>query len=154
MEYLLQHGDGGPCRFNFGQLCLWSLGCCIFGVVFAIPLRCHFILRERLPFPSGTATAVLLGILYGDKKVRERVEVDRNLYADKLDGLDDSPGERVVVGDNTLHQGESDETASDPDNELHITLWKRSLAIISLSFTISSITVRRTDHCCACQDLC
>lgn len=46
------------------QLILWSLGVAFFGVFFAIPLRKETIIRERLKFPSGTATAQMISLLH------------------------------------------------------------------------------------------
>ncbi|KAL4996571.1 OPT oligopeptide transporter protein-domain-containing protein [Aspergillus recurvatus] len=58
-------GEGGPLKLNFGKLVLWSLGVCLFGVVFAVPLRKEVIIREKLRFPSGTASALMLKVLHG-----------------------------------------------------------------------------------------
>jgi len=41
---------------------------CLFGVVFAVPLRRQVIVREKLPFPSGTASALMLRVLHGAGK--------------------------------------------------------------------------------------
>ncbi|KAL2844189.1 OPT oligopeptide transporter protein-domain-containing protein [Aspergillus pseudodeflectus] len=61
-------GEGGPLRLNFWKLVLWSLGVCLFGVVFAVPLRKEVIIREKLRFPSGTASALMLRVLHGSGK--------------------------------------------------------------------------------------
>lgn len=58
-------GEGGPLKMSFGKLILWSLGVCLFGVVFAVPLRKEVIIREKLRFPSGTASALMLRVLHG-----------------------------------------------------------------------------------------
>ncbi|KAL4970617.1 OPT family oligopeptide transporter [Aspergillus stella-maris] len=58
-------GEGGPLKMNFWKLVLWSLGVCLFGVVFAVPLRKEVIIREKLKFPSGTASALMLRVLHG-----------------------------------------------------------------------------------------
>ncbi|KAL2821279.1 OPT oligopeptide transporter protein-domain-containing protein [Aspergillus cavernicola] len=58
-------GEGGPLKLNFWKLVLWSLGVCLFGVVFAVPLRKEVIIREKLRFPSGTASALMLRVLHG-----------------------------------------------------------------------------------------
>jgi hypothetical protein len=61
-------------------LVLWSLALAFFGVFFAVPLRRQTILREKLKFPSGTATAHMIKVLHGQAsdtldshKVCERV---------------------------------------------------------------------------------
>jgi uncharacterized oligopeptide transporter (OPT) family protein len=48
--------DGGFALTSW-QLLAWGLALAFFGVFFAVPLREQVIVRERLPFPSGTATA-------------------------------------------------------------------------------------------------
>ncbi|KAL4879361.1 OPT oligopeptide transporter protein-domain-containing protein [Aspergillus karnatakaensis] len=58
-------GEGGPLKMGFWKLVLWSLGVCLFGVVFAVPLRKEVIIREKLRFPSGTASALMLRVLHG-----------------------------------------------------------------------------------------
>ena len=52
--------EGGGLRLPLGKLVLWALGLCFFGVVFAVPLRKEVIVREKLRFPSGTATALMV----------------------------------------------------------------------------------------------
>lgn len=76
MEFLLKKGkdgpsgdggtgEGGPLKLNLWKLMIWSLGVCLFGVVFAVPLRKETIVREKLRFPSGTASALMLKVLHG-----------------------------------------------------------------------------------------
>ncbi|KAI0401413.1 OPT oligopeptide transporter protein-domain-containing protein [Xylaria palmicola] len=65
MEYLLKPSEQGPIYLSMGKLIIWSLGLCYFGVVFAVPLRRQVIIREKLKFPSGFSTAVLIGVLHG-----------------------------------------------------------------------------------------
>ncbi|KAK3946219.1 OPT oligopeptide transporter protein-domain-containing protein [Diplogelasinospora grovesii] len=65
MNYLLRPEEQGPINLDLWKLVLWSLGLCYFGVVFAVPLRRQVIIRERLKFPSGFSTAVLISVLHG-----------------------------------------------------------------------------------------
>eukprot|EP00743_Colponemidia_sp_Colp-15_P000735 GILK01000814.1.p1 GENE.GILK01000814.1~~GILK01000814.1.p1 ORF type:complete len:704 (-),score=116.86 GILK01000814.1:122-1960(-) len=44
-------------HYSYGQLVLWCLALAYFGLFFAVPLRKQAILRDKLKFPSGTATA-------------------------------------------------------------------------------------------------
>ena len=67
-------GEGGPLKLNFGKLVLWSLGVCLFGVVFAVPLRKEVIVREKLKFPSGTASALMLRVLHGSGQRDEKTK--------------------------------------------------------------------------------
>ncbi|KAL8649626.1 MAG: hypothetical protein Q9210_004285 [Variospora velana] len=66
LNYLLKPEENGPLQLPAGKLILWSLGICFFGVVFAVPLRKEVIIREKLKFPSGTATALIISVLHGD----------------------------------------------------------------------------------------
>lgn len=54
----------GAVVLNARQLILWALGVGFFGVFFAVPLRKEAIIREKLLFPSGTATAQMISILH------------------------------------------------------------------------------------------
>ncbi|KAI8080101.1 OPT oligopeptide transporter protein-domain-containing protein [Gilbertella persicaria] len=54
----------GPVILSGQQLILWSLAVAFFGVFFAIPLRKQTIIREKLKFPSGTATAQMISLLH------------------------------------------------------------------------------------------
>lgn len=54
-----------PIDLSYVQLVGWSLGICFFGVFLASPLRRQVIVKERLVFPSGTATAQLIALLHG-----------------------------------------------------------------------------------------
>ena len=56
LEYLLKPSENGPMRLETWRLMLWAVGICFFGVFVAVPLRKEVIIREKLPFPSGTGT--------------------------------------------------------------------------------------------------
>lgn len=51
-------------KFSLNELILWSIGLGFFGIFFAIPLRKQVIIKEKLPFPSGSATATLISVLH------------------------------------------------------------------------------------------
>lgn len=53
-----------PIYLNYIQLVLWCLGVAFFGVFLAVPLRRQVIVKEKLVFPSGTATAQLIALLH------------------------------------------------------------------------------------------
>lgn len=64
LNFLLTSEENGPLVLSTGKLIIWAIGVCFFGVVFAMPLRREVIIRERLKFPSGTATALVIGVLH------------------------------------------------------------------------------------------
>lgn len=68
LDFLLKKSEGAPIELGLGRLTIWSLGICLFGLVFAMPLRQEVIIREKLKFPSGTATALMIGVLHGGVK--------------------------------------------------------------------------------------
>lgn len=65
LETLLKPSEGGPLHLSMGNLIFWSLGVAFFGVFFAVPLRRQVIIKEKLKFPSGTATALMISVLHG-----------------------------------------------------------------------------------------
>ncbi|KAK7398752.1 OPT superfamily [Neonectria punicea] len=81
LNYLLAADEQGPISLSTWQLIVWSLGLCYFGVVFAVPLfayapgrRHQVIIRERLKFPSGFSTAVLISVLHGQQSSKEELD--------------------------------------------------------------------------------
>lgn len=75
LEFLAVPAESGlDKQFSVPQLLLWSLATCFLGTVVAAPLRQVFILRERLRFPSATATGTLIGVLYGKTSIVGRAQ--------------------------------------------------------------------------------
>lgn len=62
-----ESGSGSKISLSLSQLITWSFGLALFGVFFAIPLRKQVIIKEKLPFPSGRATATLISVLHGSE---------------------------------------------------------------------------------------
>ena len=73
-----QNPPEGPVVLSYGQLVLWSLALAFLGVFCAVPLRTQTILKEKLRFPSGTATANVIRTLHA---VPERDPVMEHLSA-------------------------------------------------------------------------
>lgn len=61
-----QNPPDGPLIFSTGNLLLWSLALAFIGTFMAVPLRAQTIVREKLKFPSGTATANVIKTLHGN----------------------------------------------------------------------------------------
>lgn len=57
------------------KLIVWSLGLAFFGVFFAVPLRQEFIVKQKLKFPSGKATAMLIGIFHNSPVINDDAKV-------------------------------------------------------------------------------
>jgi uncharacterized oligopeptide transporter (OPT) family protein len=47
------------------RIALWSVAASLYGIFFAIPLRKWFVIKQKLPFPSPTATAEIINSLHG-----------------------------------------------------------------------------------------
>lgn len=69
LEFLTTPAENGPKRFSVLQLLMWSLATCFLGTVASAPFRRWFILRQRLRYPSATATGTLIGVLFGQKSI-------------------------------------------------------------------------------------
>ena len=65
LEFLLKPKEGVPVDLNLGRLMLWSLGICLVGSTFSAFLGTQMILKERLKYPTGIATATLISVLHG-----------------------------------------------------------------------------------------
>jgi uncharacterized oligopeptide transporter (OPT) family protein len=62
----------------------WGLAVAYLGVFFAVPLRAQYVLVDRLPFPSGTATAHTIVTMYaraGDALAKGRVLIQAGAVA-------------------------------------------------------------------------
>ncbi|CDK24172.1 unnamed protein product [Kuraishia capsulata CBS 1993] len=66
---------GGLDMSQFWKLIVWGLGLAFFGVYFAIPLRKQVIVKEKLPFPSGSATATLISVFHNTDLFEDAEEV-------------------------------------------------------------------------------
>jgi uncharacterized oligopeptide transporter (OPT) family protein len=72
LEFLTTAAEDGPVVLSTAKLMLWSIATCGLGIVAAAPFRQLFILRERLRYPSATATGTLIGLLFGDETIISR----------------------------------------------------------------------------------
>ena len=60
LEYLVGPEDGGPLKVSWFCLLIWSAGVCVFGPILAMACSRYFLIFKDLPFPPGTATAILI----------------------------------------------------------------------------------------------
>lgn len=131
-------GEGGPLKLNFWKLVLWSLGVCLFGVVFAVPLRKEVIVREKLKFPSGTASALMLRVLHGSGQSEEKV----NSRTRPSDAQRDEESEALMA----THEAEESGT-SVKDDEAQKRLadrkdWQSKMRLLIGAFGVSGLYVR------------
>ncbi|KAK4943218.1 OPT superfamily [Elasticomyces elasticus] len=122
LEFLLKKSEGAPIDLSLWRLFVWGVGLCLFGVVFGVPLRKQVIIRERLKFPSGTATALMISVLHGGAKSDEAK--DREIATQGTE-------ER----ENLLRENERDETAGAADEHDVRADWKRQMRLLLLAFS-------------------
>ncbi|KAL4869753.1 hypothetical protein BDV12DRAFT_184902 [Aspergillus spectabilis] len=127
-------GEGGPLRMNFWKLVLWSLGVCLFGVVFAVPLRKEVIIREKLKFPSGTASALMLRVLHGSGQNKKGAKTSLARSAEDHREEDAQPllsrgsFEREPVSQQ--HGGDTDDVKRD---------WRSKMRLLIGAFALSGV---------------
>jgi uncharacterized oligopeptide transporter (OPT) family protein len=135
LQYLLSPSENGPVALGIGKLMIWSLGLCFFGVVFAVPLRREVIIRERLKFPSGTATALMIGVLHGESKEAEvALQEDTDQTSNLIPG-----GESVRRDSGVEDELVTAEQALEEDGRSN---WKAKAKLLVYSFAISAFYVR------------
>lgn len=64
LEYLVVPQERGPLEISWFRLLIWSVGVCVFGPFLAVCISRHFAVLKELPFPPGTATAILIKRLH------------------------------------------------------------------------------------------
>jgi OPT family oligopeptide transporter len=142
LNFLLTSEEGGPLRIGLWKLTVWAVGIAFFGVVFAVPLRRQVIIREKLKFPSGTATALMIGVLHGDQGAAKIVSQGNNkadLIEDEPGSLDGSVESREMLSprqtdgqESGLTDGEEYTKTADARND-----WKARIRLLLISFAIS-----------------
>ncbi|TGZ81751.1 oligopeptide transporter-like protein [Ascodesmis nigricans] len=115
LERLLKPSEGGPLSLSTSQLIIWGIGVSFFGVLFAVPLRKQVILREKLKFPSGTATALMISVLHGTKSDVQKTDST----SQSVD--EDERSEPLIA------------TSSDDAS------WKRNTKLLFYSFAVSGV---------------
>lgn len=126
-------GEGGPLKLGFWKLVIWSLGVCLFGVVFAVPLRKEVIVREKLRFPSGTASALMLKVLHGSGS-NEKVIAPESSRAGILSTEAEAAGQSQE-DTGLLKDGDAEDQASKEQD------WRSKMRILVGSFTLSGVYV-------------
>lgn len=152
LEYLLKpnetQGEGTGVHLSLFKLIVWAVGICFFGVVFAVPLRRQVIIREKLKFPSGTATALMIGVLHGGEKDARIIDMDNENEHQGSNGQAEEEEQRLIADAPTQRRRQEQTAASEPhgdvealDKDSHAD-WKGRIKLLTLSFGISAIYVR------------
>ncbi|GAA5992889.1 hypothetical protein JCM10908_001392 [Rhodotorula pacifica] len=150
--------DGGaePLILSFRSLLAWSFGVAFFGVFLAVPLRKEVVVREKLVFPSGTATAQVLGVLHGRPLVisaegvkdgksaglRSRAAGRRRTASIPETGNGRAGGERdfMLHREESMGQDEMGDLIASPDQESpeQKVVGRRAWQSLLLSFSVSA----------------
>ncbi|POS82803.1 hypothetical protein EPUL_005108, partial [Erysiphe pulchra] len=120
LNFMLAPEEQGPIILSLWKLILWSLGLCFFGVIFAVPLRKQVIIREKLKFPSGTATAIMIETLHKKNIVAETQIIHE-------------PVVRYGSESQTNVGGSFDSNIKAQDN------WRVKIRLLGMAFVISGI---------------
>ena len=160
LNYLLTKDEGGPLFLSLGEMIIWALGLCFFGVVFAVPLRRQVIIKEKLKFPSGTATALMISVLHGqddlktdaspykqhDEEERERFvdetgERRRSVTHTRLGPYETSPGpyggveRRLSAASGVTSEAEEEAEAK----KWAMGSWRKRVKLLIIAFGISGV---------------
>lgn len=136
MNYLLKNEEQGPIELSTWQLVVWSLGLCYFGVVFAVPLRRQVIIREKLKFPSGFSTAVLISVLHGKTGLvkDDASPQDRRHERVRPEGFVD-----VTDAPHGRRRDDADSAALEQGSELQKQQWKANVRLLLTCFFTSGL---------------
>ncbi|KAF3928537.1 hypothetical protein ABW21_db0205104 [Orbilia brochopaga] len=128
-----EHSDGPAIRLSTPSLIVWSMGLAFFGVIFSVPLRKQLIVREKLRFPSGTATATMITVLHSGKAqhVRAHSGVTRRANSRQLS----TAGQLASTGD---EQGVAEEGRSVANTRELTADWQAQTRLLSVAFGISA----------------
>jgi uncharacterized oligopeptide transporter (OPT) family protein len=152
LEYLLKpdetQGEGTGVHLSLFKLIVWAVGICFFGVVFAVPLRRQVIIREKLKFPSGTATALMIGVLHGGEKDASIIKMDNDDEHQGSNRQVEEEEQTLIAGAPTQRRRQQQTAASEPQGDIEAldedsqADWKGRIKLLTLSFGISAIYVR------------
>ncbi|KAL1978074.1 hypothetical protein VTN31DRAFT_933 [Thermomyces dupontii] len=149
LEYLLRDGpdgpsgdggtgEGGPLRVSFWKLVIWSLGVCLFGAIFAVPLRKEVIIREKLRFPSGTATALMIRVLHGGTAGDEKL-ADRRKIGDADGDEREVERQRLLTGESSDEVEARTIAVSGKHDQGRRRDWKANLRLLIGAFVVSAV---------------
>lgn len=144
LNYLLKPEENGPLDISLWKLVIWAVGICFFGVVFAVPLRKEVIIREKLKFPSGTATALMIGVLHGDKDNSELIQDAERSHRGSRASEEEREGllDARRPNEDTIPLNEQQVEAADLSKDSWNSEWKDRIRLLSISFAVSAIYVR------------
>ena len=148
LEFLLKPDENGPLGLSTAKLIVWAVGICFFGVVFAVPLRKEVIIREKLKFPSGTATALMIGVLHGNTDEEGKLKPDSGLEIFRQRSLDmrrstSIDGIPAGSGGGDIQRAPTNlSVITEVTEQDHRGDWKAKIKLLIQAFAGSSVYVR------------
>ena len=144
LNYLLKPEENGPLILSTWKLIVWSVGICLFGVVFAVPLRKEVIIREKLKFPSGTATALMIGVLHGntDEKGNKKPDSGLEIFRQRSQDIRRSTSIEGVPaggGSGNVQLAPNFDGVPTSSEEDHRDDWKAQIRLLIIAFGISAV---------------
>lgn len=124
LQFLLKTEEGAPLDFSLWRLIVWGIGLCLFGVAFGVPLRKQVIIRERLKFPSGTATALMISVLHGG--AHEKGKSQEEIQTQGTEEREQLLNENERSDDNRDREQQGSDLRAD---------WKRQIKLLLEAFT-------------------
>ncbi|CAN6657548.1 hypothetical protein TRVA0_030S00298 [Trichomonascus vanleenenianus] len=116
-------------RFSMSEAMVWSAGLAFFGVFFAVLLRTQIIRREKLRFPSGTATAILITVLHKTRLCNE----------DELDNSPKSHHEEPRDEEEHHHHHHHHHPEVPEEIEHDEEFYEKNIGVLTSCFTFSSL---------------
>ena len=144
LNFLLKSEENGPLILSTWKLIVWSLGICFFGVVFAVPLRKEVIIRERLKFPSGTATALMIGVVHDNTDEKGNLKQDSGIEIFRQRSLDIRRSMSLDINrppdineSSTMRDSREEENV--PAEVDHREGWKAKIRLLVQAFAVSAV---------------
>jgi uncharacterized oligopeptide transporter (OPT) family protein len=128
-------------RLPFTKLVIWALGLCFFGVLFAVPLRKEVIIREKLKFPSGTATALMIGVLHGGEKTGAEGNIEQHAGRQRRQNSGDDEESHSLISERSQDE-EYRPRRRDSNSDAARRDWQKQIRLLTTSFGISGAYVR------------
>ncbi|KAG7004869.1 endothiapepsin [Physcia stellaris] len=145
LNFLMKTEENGPIVLSTWQLIVWALGLCFFGMVIAVPLRREVIIREKLKFPSGTATALMIGVLHDKPQENQLSKVENGLDTYSRRSQDLTSSTSNIAGIPPKNAGPKQtpslfgETTNSAMGNDHADEWKAKIRQLIYAFALSAL---------------
>lgn len=141
-----ESGTGKLVNFSTWDLVVWSVGIGFFGIFFAVPLRKQVIIKEKLPFPSGSATATLISVL-NNSEIRHEDTLNIKSTCDYNELLIESDEEDAIQSEETAVESQANRDSHEgtpllnPQSITHLQsndTYNKNIKSLILTFSVSS----------------